>query len=177
MKYALANNTVMIVLRKDKDLGPGEVLVKDEVGEEWSGTRSGSGRHSTRLWRQNCNASHYKTSSKVNNKTSTTQQISLANNTKMPRKAKYEEEEEEEDEDLEDLEGDEDEDADLRGLERDELPKVEPYKVLGIEKTATADEIKLAYRKAALKNHPGTNIPFHLSLLNLQVMVDPIAAT
>jgi hypothetical protein len=31
--YALANNTVMIVLRKDKDLGPGEVLVKDEVGE------------------------------------------------------------------------------------------------------------------------------------------------
>jgi DnaJ-class molecular chaperone len=95
----------------------------------------------------------------------------------MPRKVKYEEEEEEEDEDLEDLEGDEDEDADLRGLERDELPKVEPYKVLGIEKTATADEIKLAYRKAALKNHPGTNITFHLSLLNLQVMVDPIAAT
>jgi preprotein translocase subunit Sec63 len=102
----------------------------------------------------------------------------------MPRKPKHVEEEEEEDEGLEDLEGDEegedsdsDSDADLRPLEREELPKVEPYKVLGIEKTATADEIKLAYRKAALKNHPGTNIPFHLSLLNLEVMLDPIAAT
>jgi DnaJ domain len=92
----------------------------------------------------------------------------------MPRRPKHEEEEEEEDEELEDLEGDEEEeeeeededsDADLRPLEKDELPKVEPYKVLGIDKTATADEIKLAYRKAALKNHPGTNILFHLSLL------------
>jgi DnaJ-class molecular chaperone len=74
----------------------------------------------------------------------------------MPRKQKHEEvveEEEEEEEDLEDLEA-------------DELPKVEPYKVLDIEKTATIDEIKLAYRKAALKNHPGTNITFHVSLLN-----------
>jgi hypothetical protein len=94
----------------------------------------------------------------------------------MPRKPKHVEEEEEEDEGLEDLEGDEEEE-DLRALEREELPKVEPYKVLGIEKTATADEIKLAYRKAALKNHPGTNISFHLSLLNLQVMLDTIAAT
>lgn len=100
----------------------------------------------------------------------------------MPRKPKYVKEEEEEDEELEDLEGDEekedeDEDADLRTLEKDEPPTVEPYEVLGIEKTATADEVKLAYRKAALKNHPGTNIPFRLSFLNLQVIAGPIAAT
>jgi DnaJ family protein C protein 9 len=34
-------------------------------------------------------------------------------------------------------------------------PSVEPYKVLVLEKSATADEIKYAYRKAALKHHPG----------------------
>lgn len=37
----------------------------------------------------------------------------------------------------------------------DEPPAIEPYAVLGIQKTATADEIKIAYRKAALKHHPG----------------------
>jgi DnaJ family protein C protein 9 len=37
----------------------------------------------------------------------------------------------------------------------EEPPSVEPYKVLVLEKSATADEIKYAYRKAALKHHPG----------------------
>lgn len=37
----------------------------------------------------------------------------------------------------------------------EEPPVIEPYTVLGIEKTATADEVKAAYRKAALKHHPG----------------------
>ena len=37
----------------------------------------------------------------------------------------------------------------------DEPPSINPYEVLGIEKTATADEVKSAYRKAALKHHPG----------------------
>lgn len=36
-----------------------------------------------------------------------------------------------------------------------EPPPVDPYEVLGIDRAATADQIKNAYRKAALKNHPG----------------------
>ncbi|UNI22553.1 hypothetical protein JDV02_008432 [Purpureocillium takamizusanense] len=35
-----------------------------------------------------------------------------------------------------------------------EPPAIEPYEVLGLERDATADQIKSAYRKAALKNHP-----------------------
>ncbi|RMZ91765.1 hypothetical protein DV736_g1025, partial [Chaetothyriales sp. CBS 134916] len=33
-------------------------------------------------------------------------------------------------------------------------PSIEPYTVLGIERTATVDQVKSAYRKAALKWHP-----------------------
>ncbi|KZZ91368.1 DnaJ domain-containing protein [Moelleriella libera RCEF 2490] len=35
-----------------------------------------------------------------------------------------------------------------------EPPVIDPYEVLGLEREATADEVKKAYRKAALKNHP-----------------------
>jgi len=37
----------------------------------------------------------------------------------------------------------------------EEPPAVDPYATLGLLKSATADEIKTAYRKAALKHHPG----------------------
>ncbi|KAL7817662.1 hypothetical protein V8C44DRAFT_321370 [Trichoderma aethiopicum] len=35
-----------------------------------------------------------------------------------------------------------------------EPPSIDPYEVLGLERSATADQVKSAYRKAALKNHP-----------------------
>ncbi|KAK3381431.1 hypothetical protein B0H63DRAFT_561116 [Podospora didyma] len=35
-----------------------------------------------------------------------------------------------------------------------EPPTIDPYEVLGIDRAASADQIKSAYRKAALKNHP-----------------------
>ncbi|KAF1977587.1 DnaJ-domain-containing protein [Bimuria novae-zelandiae CBS 107.79] len=45
----------------------------------------------------------------------------------------------------------EEEDADL---EADGPPSIDPYAVLGLEKEATADDVKKAYRKMALKHHP-----------------------
>jgi DnaJ-class molecular chaperone len=37
-----------------------------------------------------------------------------------------------------------------------EMPtSINPYEVLGVEDKATADQIKSAYRKQALKHHPG----------------------
>ncbi|KAI0190315.1 hypothetical protein F4808DRAFT_453886 [Astrocystis sublimbata] len=35
-----------------------------------------------------------------------------------------------------------------------EPPVIDPYEVLRLERTATADQVKAAYRKLALKNHP-----------------------
>ncbi|PHH75541.1 hypothetical protein CDD80_2296 [Ophiocordyceps camponoti-rufipedis] len=36
----------------------------------------------------------------------------------------------------------------------DEPPAVEPYEILGLERSATPEQVRSAYRKAALKNHP-----------------------
>ncbi|KAI2636632.1 DnaJ domain-containing protein [Xylaria nigripes] len=35
-----------------------------------------------------------------------------------------------------------------------EPPTIDPYEILGLERTVTADQVKSAYRKLALKNHP-----------------------
>lgn len=40
-------------------------------------------------------------------------------------------------------------------LAEGEPPQIDPYEVLSLERSATADQVKSAYRKAALKNHPG----------------------
>jgi len=40
-------------------------------------------------------------------------------------------------------------------LDDEELPTIDPYEVLGLERSATADQVKSSYRKLALKNHPG----------------------
>ena len=40
--------------------------------------------------------------------------------------------------------------------EDDGPPTIDPYEVLGLETDATADDVKKAYRKLALKCHPGT---------------------
>jgi len=40
------------------------------------------------------------------------------------------------------------------------LPKsINPYEVLSVASDATDDQIKKAYRKAALKHHPGRKAP------------------
>lgn len=39
--------------------------------------------------------------------------------------------------------------------EEDGPPSINPYEVLGLETEATADDVKKAYRKMALKCHPG----------------------
>ena len=44
--------------------------------------------------------------------------------------------------------------------EEDGPPSIDPYAVLGLETEATADDVKKAYRKMALKCHPG-QCPYH----------------
>lgn len=38
-----------------------------------------------------------------------------------------------------------------------EPPVIDPYEALGLERTATPEQVKKAYRKASLKTHPGTS--------------------
>lgn len=44
--------------------------------------------------------------------------------------------------------------SDFEDLASDEPPVIDPYEVLGLERTATADQVKVAYRKTALRCHP-----------------------
>lgn len=67
-------------------------------------------------------------------------------------------------------------DIDLDDLVDDESPPtIEPYTILGIDKNATDDEVKSAYRKTALKHHPGTRAQFPSLLCTLQVCQQEIA--
>jgi DnaJ family protein C protein 9 len=51
-----------------------------------------------------------------------------------------------------------DDDAeDIEEEEQDGPPAIDPYAVLGLEAEATADDVKKAYRKMALKHHPGAH--------------------
>jgi len=40
-------------------------------------------------------------------------------------------------------------------------PSIDPYEVLGLEAEATADDVKKAYRKLALKHHPGMYFAYY----------------
>jgi len=46
-------------------------------------------------------------------------------------------------------------------LSDDAPPGGDPYEALGVERDATAHQIKTAYRKAALKWHPGLSRGYH----------------
>lgn len=51
--------------------------------------------------------------------------------------------------------------------EEDGPPSIDPYEVLGLATDATADDVKRAYRKLALKHHPGALflllfVPYHM---------------
>lgn len=46
-------------------------------------------------------------------------------------------------------------DEDIEDQADDAPPSIDPYAVLGLETEASADDVKKAYRRLALKHHPG----------------------
>jgi DnaJ family protein C protein 9 len=57
---------------------------------------------------------------------------------------------------IDDFVNDGESDAEEDDIEEEGPPTIDPYEVLGLEAEATADDVKKAYRKLALKCHPGT---------------------
>ncbi|KAH7367623.1 DnaJ domain-containing protein [Plectosphaerella cucumerina] len=62
-------------------------------------------------------------------------------------------------------------------------PTIDPYEVLGLDREATADQVKSAYRKSALKNHPDkvpeadketANTKFQAIAFAYAILSDPI---
>ena len=52
-------------------------------------------------------------------------------------------------------------------LTDEEPPSINPYEILGIDEKATQEQVKSAYRKQALKHHPGKVAPkIQLSLIH-----------
>jgi DnaJ family protein C protein 9 len=68
-------------------------------------------------------------------------------------------------------EEEEEEDEDEAGDEEGP-PSIDPYAVLGLEAEATADDVKKAYRKLALKHHPGTHFPWICDYRNAKFRAD-----
>ena len=56
-------------------------------------------------------------------------------------------------------------------LELKKSKRKDYYKVLGVDKNATEDEIKKAYRKRALMHHPGTSTAFPLDVVKPYLFV------
>ena len=73
------------------------------------------------------------------------------NSAKMVRPSKKQQAREEASDQEDEFLNDDEEDD----IEEDGPPTVDPYAVLGLETEATADDVKKAYRKLALKHHPG----------------------
>lgn len=68
-------------------------------------------------------------------------------------------------------------------LTTDEPPTIDPYEVLSLERNATLDQIKSAYRKSALKHHPDKATPenqssakekFHEIAFAYAILSDPV---
>ena len=58
----------------------------------------------------------------------------------------------------------------MEGLSEQPPQSVNPYKALGLSKTASPTEVKTAYKKLALKHHPGETPPH---LLRLTLLIPP----
>jgi DnaJ-domain-containing protein 1 len=58
--------------------------------------------------------------------------------------------------------------SDIEDATDGELPVLDPYETLDLERSATASGVKNAYRKAALKNHPGMPQGAHVQVILVQ---------